>query len=238
VPRNVTPLHFKQFSIHQEKCAHKVGTDGTLLGAWASFENATRVLDIGTGTGLIALMAAQRTSSQTIVEAVELSQAACEQARENISRSPWNDKIKVHHTSIQEFTSTQQFDCIVSNPPYFNNSFKSPNPQRVVPRHTDTLSFESLLLQVKRLLTIGGKFSLILPFTEGLHFIEMAKTHSFFISRQWSFRTRSGKPIERWLLEFSTQYVEIDKGEVLLYNKGDDWSDEYKRLTHEFYLKL
>jgi tRNA1Val (adenine37-N6)-methyltransferase len=236
--RKDLPFHFKQFSIHQDKCAHKVGTDGTLLGAWVNLEVATRVLDIGTGSGLIALMAAQRTPSQAVIEAVELSQAAYEQAKENVSRTLWADKIKIHHTSIQEFTSTQQFDCIVSNPPFFNNSFKPPNKQRVAPRHTDTLSFESLLQQVNRLLTINGRFSLILPYTEGLQFINMANEYSFFVSRQCSFRTRVSKPIERWLLEFSRQFTQVDKNEILLYSKDEEWSDEYKLITREFYLKL
>ncbi len=231
-------FRFKKFEIEDANCAHKVGTDGTLLGAWATVENANYVLDIGTGSGLIALMVAQRTVESTAIEAIELSQAAYEQAIENTAQSPWAEKVKIHHTSLQQFQSQQKFDCIISNPPYFNNSFKPPNQSRVAPRHTDTLSFEELIAHSKRLLTDSGKLNLILPYAEGLQFIELARQQSLFVTRQWSFRTRKEKPIERWLLELSQIPAGAESNEILLYTKGEEWSDQYKSLTRDFYLNL
>jgi tRNA1Val (adenine37-N6)-methyltransferase len=230
-------FRFKQFTIYDSQCSHKVGTDGTLLGAWTTLENAKHILDIGTGSGLIAIMAAQRTREQSSVEAIEVSQPDCEQALENIRRSPWPDKIKIYHTSLQKFHSAQKFDCIISNPPYFNNSYKPPNESRITPRHTDTLSFEELITHSRRLLKDTGRLNVVMPYAEGLQFIELAKQQGFYITRQWSFLTRQEKPIERWLLEFSLESLEVETGEILLYSKGGEWSDGYKELTKEFYLK-
>jgi tRNA1Val (adenine37-N6)-methyltransferase len=231
-------FRFKKFGIEDANCAHKVGTDGTLLGAWASVENANHVLDIGTGSGLIALMVAQRTAESTTIDAIELSHAAYEQATENAIQSPWSHKVKIHHTSLQEFHAEQNFDCILSNPPYFSNSFKPPNESRIAPRHTDTLSFEELIAHSKRLLTNDGKLNVILPYAEGVQFIELAKQHALYLTRQWGFRTRKEKPIERWLLEFSQLPEAIETNEILLYAKAEEWSDQYKDLTRDFYLKL
>jgi tRNA1Val (adenine37-N6)-methyltransferase len=215
----------------------KVGTDGVLLGAWTNLINTTYILDIGTGTGVIALMLAQR-AKQAIIDAVEIEQEAFEDATENIASSPWADRIRVHHHSIQDFNSTTQFDLIVSNPPFFQNSFKPPDAKRGVARHTQHLTFPELLNTVKKFLAPSGKLSIILPYTEGLEFITLASTYRFHCSRKWSFRTRAEKPIERWLLEFSNMKVVPEEGEILLYKNEDEWSDGYKELTRDFYLKL
>lgn len=231
-------FRFKQFTIEDANSAHKIGTDGTLLGAWVNITGKKHILDVGTGSGLIALMAAQRSSHDVVIEAVELSQTAFEQAKENVQQSPWFDKIQIHLLSIQQFKSNKKFDCIISNPPYFNNSFKPPDKDRITPRHTDTLSFEDLLIHSKRLLTSKGKLNVILPYTEGLKFINLAKELSLYLTRQWSFRTRAEKPVERWLLEFCAVSNSVEKGEILLYSKNEEWSEEYKNLTKDFYLKL
>lgn len=229
---------FKQFAIEDNRCAHKVGTDGTLLGAWVNVENAKTILDVGTGSGLIALMLAQRSDATSHVDAIDIVATDCSQASDNVKRSPWSRKISIHNTSLQEFDSSRKFDCIVSNPPFFNNSFKPPVQSRITPRHTDTLPFEELVQYSKRLLTQGGRLNVILPYTEGLQFIEMAKANSLHLTRQWSFRTRPEKAIERWLLEFGQTPASLEKGEILLYEKDDDWSESYRGLTREFYLKL
>lgn len=235
--RVVRGFQFKQFIIHDDRCAHKVGTDGTLLGAWLNLQHAENLLDIGTGSGLIALMLAQRSAENVCIEGVELTLSDYSQAKENVQQSPWSKKITLHHVAIQQFQSDKKFDCIASNPPYFNKSFKPPDESRIVPRHTETLSFEDLLIHSKRLLSTTGTLNVILPYTEGQQFIELAKSHGFFLSRQWSFRTREAKTIERWLLEFSLQPVSCETGEILLYREGDEWSDGYKQLTKPFYLK-
>lgn len=231
-------FHFKQFSIRHDRSSMKVGTDGVLLGTWADAGKATHILDIGTGTGVIALLLAQRTEPNVTIEAIEIDQHAFEDASENFSASPWKNRLKLHHGPVQNFTLSYQFDLIISNPPYFQDSFKPPNAQRVVARHTENLSFLELLDTTTKLLSENGKLNIILPYTEGLQFIALAEENNLHCSRKWSFRTRKEKPIERWLLEFSKTETETEEGEILLYTSGDEWSPEYKTLTRDFYLKL
>jgi len=217
----------------------KVGTDGVLLGAWTNVEHASTILDVGTGSGLIALMLAQRTTDKVQIDAIEIEQHAFEQASDNIKDTPWYYRVTAHHAALQEFESTCRYDLIVSNPPYFQNSQKPPDEKRVQARHTISLSYPELLLSSAKLLNSSGRLSVVLPFTEGLQFVTLAGQHNLHCSRQWSFRTRREKPIERWLLEFSfTPLSTPETGEILLYKHGEEWSDAYKKLTREFYLKL
>lgn len=231
-------FHFKQFSVRHDRSSMKVGTDGVLLGAWADVKGANHILDIGTGTGVIALMLAQRSEDSATIEAVEIDQSAFEDAAENFNASPWKKKLTLHHQSVQDFTSAKKFDLIISNPPYFQDSFKPPNTQRIVARHTENLNFRELLDAATKLLSKNGKLNVILPYTEGLQFIALAEENNLHCSRKWSFRTRKEKPIERWLLEFSKTKTETEEGEILLYSFGDEWSLAYKKLTRDFYLKL
>lgn len=231
-------FRFKKFSLEDNRCAHKVGTDGTLLGAWANLDDAKNILDIGTGSGLIALMLAQRSNSAAHIDAIDIAASDCSQASDNVKNSPWPRKVSIHHTRLQDFEPEKKFDCIVSNPPFFNNSFKPPVQSRITPRHTDTLPFNELIEHSKRLLTKDGRLQVILPQAEGTHFIELAKNKSLHLIRQWSFRTRKEKPIERWLLSFTQDISPLETGEILLYEKDDDWSESYRLLTRDFYLKL
>jgi len=217
----------------------KVGTDGVLLGAWTNLQHANTILDIGTGSGLIALMLAQRTADNVLIDAIEIEQHAFEQANENIKNTSWHDRVFTHHVALQEFESPRRYDLVVSNPPYFQNSQKPPNEKRGQARHTTSLSYPELLSSSATLLNSAGRLSVILPFTEGLQFIALATRYNLHCSRQWSFRTRREKPIERWLLEFSFAATPVpETGEILLYKHGEEWSDAYKELTREFYLKL
>ena len=216
----------------------KVGTDGVLLGAWVNLNKATTLLDVGTGTGVIALMLAQRTTSAATITAVELEHDAFLQAVENVALSPWPEKVVVAQSAIQNYFPNHKFDLIVSNPPYFQNSQKPPDEKRELSRHTVTLSFLELIEAVQRLLTDQGKFNVILPNHEGMAFVDLAAKNNFYCSRQWAFRTRQEKPVERWLLEFSRQpTIDKEKGEIVLYKAADVWSDTYKSLTRAFYLK-
>jgi tRNA1Val (adenine37-N6)-methyltransferase len=233
-----THFQFKQFEVQHDRSTMKVGTDAVLLGAWAHVANATRVLDIGTGSGIIALMAAQRTAPTTQIDAVEIEGQDAAQAAENFLASPWSDRLHIHVTPIQAFAPSQSYDVVLSNPPYFINSQEPPNKRRHEARHTVTLDHTALLAAVDRLLHTQGTFNVVLPYTEGLQFIDLAKQHGFFCTRQYSFRTREGKPIERWLLEFSRMERETDTGEILLYKEELEWSDSYVELTRDFYLKL
>ena len=231
-------FHFKKFSVRHDRSGMKVGTDGVLLGAWTDVKRATQILDIGTGTGVIALMLAQRASEAVTIDAVEIDDQAYADAQENIAASPWHDRIHIHHTAIQNFVTSTQFDLIVSNPPYFQKSYKPPAAQRETARHTGQLTFENILFVTEKLLTPTGKLNVIFPYTEGLQFIDMAQHKGLHCSRKCIFRTRANKPVERLLLEFSWQKTTPEEGDILLYNEGENWSVGYKTLTRDFYLKI
>ena len=231
-------FHFKQFSVNQNKSTHKVGTDGVLLGAWASIDNATRILEIGTGSGVISLMLAQRTSDNVSLDAIEIEKEDADQALHNVSKSPWPEKIKIHHTALQDFFPEKKYDLIISNPPYFVNSWLPPDKRRGQARHTHLLSFGELLQSSIRLLNIDGRLAIILPYQESLFFIEQAKKDGLFCIRRCAFRSRVHKPIERLLLEFSLKEEKVISEELTLYQDHDEWSDAYRRLTRDFYLKI
>jgi tRNA1Val (adenine37-N6)-methyltransferase len=234
-----THFRFKKFTVAHGRSTMKVGTDAVLLGAWVHVRNAQQILDIGTGSGTIALMLAQRSvDTGATIDAVEIEETDALQAKENFTTSPWSSRIHLHHVAIQQFRPYKYYDVIVSNPPYFNNSQKPPDTKRHQARHTVTLPYDELIAATLRLLYEDGSFNVILPFTEGLHFIDVAKQHGLFCSRQFSFRSKAQKPIERLLLEFRKTENTIETGEIVLYQDNEKWSDEYIRLTSDFYLKL
>jgi tRNA1Val (adenine37-N6)-methyltransferase len=230
-------FRFKQFIVRHDRSSMKVGTDGVLLGAWTGVKGAHTILDLGTGTGIIALMLAQRTSGNSIIEAVEVDEQACRDAEENFSSSPWKERLTLHQTSIQSFAPGKLFDLVVSNPPYFKNSMKPPDKQREHARHTATLSHADILHAAERLLEKKGRLAIILPFQEGNDFIELAGPGLNCI-RKCAFRTRKNKPIERWLLEFSATRRKMEEEELVLYSGPGQWSSPYIALTKSFYLKL
>lgn len=221
-----------------QRSTMKVGTDAVLLGAWVNIHQAMHILDIGTGNGTIALMLAQRSGELAEIDAVEIEETDALQAGKNFSDSPWAQKIHLRHSSIQNFFPEKKYDLIVSNPPYFNNSQSPPDSKRYLARHTISLTYQDLINSVIRLLTEDGRFNVILPFTEGLQFIELAAKSMLHCRRKYSFRTRAEKKIERWLLEFSREKSVLETGEITLYKDGEVWSDVYVALTRDFYLKL
>ncbi|MEO7992147.1 MAG: methyltransferase [Chryseolinea sp.] len=231
-------FQFKQFVVHHDRCTMKVGTDAVLLGAWVNVNHVNRILDIGAGSGVIALMLAQRSSEYVHIDAVEIGHQDALQAKENIHNSPWPNRISIYEVPIQQFQSETKYDLIISNPPYFNNSFQPPDKKRLHTRHTVSLDFNELLLAVAQLLKPDGRFNVILPFTEGLEFIGLASQHTLYCSRQWSFRSRNEKPIERLLLEFRLQSSKKEEGEIVHYKETEEWAEDYKMLTKDFYLKL
>lgn len=234
--RDKSVFRFKQFSIGHRQATMKVGTDGVLLGAWTNIENAKRILDVGTGTGVIALMLAQRTLAHVRIDAIDISKEDCEVAHENVKQCPWPDKVVVYHSSLQEFIS-EPYDLIVSNPPYFINSYKPPIEKRTQARHTETLSQIDLLNHSKRLLSSTGRLSVILPETEAQLLVKLSSKQGWFCTHSCHFRSRQSKPVERILLELSLNKQPHQTEELVLYESGETWTEAYKRLTKEFYLK-
>jgi tRNA1Val (adenine37-N6)-methyltransferase len=229
-------FRFKQFVIKQEGAAMKVGTDGVLLGAWTDVDNATQVLDIGTGSGVIALMIAQRCEAN--IQAVEIDSASALQAKNNFESSPWKDRLAVEAISVQEYVQKQpsKFDLIVSNPPYFNKSLKPPTPERILTRHTDQLSNEDLLAAVSKLLLPKGRFCAIFPFAEGNIFIAQAVNYGIFCNKKLYVKTKPDNPILRILIEFSFEKSKLVEDTISIHSEEGEYTDHYKSLTSEFYL--
>jgi tRNA1Val (adenine37-N6)-methyltransferase len=236
--KQVRDFRFKQFTVSQHGSTHKVGTDGVLLGAWVNVEGRKRILEIGTGSGVIALMLAQRTPSDALIDAVEIQHEDAIQAKENSARSAWKERIFIYETSIQNFDIGKKYNLIVSNPPFFVNSWLPPSGKRTIVRHTENLTFDELLEAVTRMLASDGLFAVILPHAEALVLIEKAKALQLNNVRQCAFRSRAHKPIERLLLEFSYGDHPTVLEQLVLHGEGEEWSDDYKRLTQDFYLKI
>lgn len=231
---------FKQFHIDHSKCAMKVGTDGTLIGAWASMPyTECRILDIGTGTGLIAIMAAQRAPKAQII-GIDIDSDCIEQARENVAASPWSERINIIHSSLQEFSSSEDLDIIISNPPYFVDSLLSPDEKRATARHTTSLSFSDLCDGVERLLAQDGIFALILPPAEAERFLSVARGR-LFLKRRCDVWSTPESGIKRVMMELQKQPPEelptIEK--LIIEDSGPmGYSAEYRELTRDFYLKF
>ena len=228
---------FKEFTIEQDRCAMKVGTDGVLLGAWANCDSAKKGLDIGTGTGLVALMLAQR--SNAVIDAVEIDTEAAKQAKENVEKSPWDDRIEVINQSFQEFTKMggKKYDLIVSNPPYFQNAFFAPDEKRTNARHNSNLQLEDLLTGTQKLLSEDGILSIILPYLEGNMFILKASELGLFCVRQTKVLPKPNREPKRLLLEFMKTKKPLVEQEIIIeLNKRHEYSEAYKNLTQDFYL--
>ena len=227
---------FKQFSVEQSGAAMKVGTDGVLLGAWVGISADTkRVLDVGTGTGLLALMVAQRAAEAQIV-AVEIEPQAAEQARVNVTSSPWAERIEVVCTDAKEYASEQKFDLVISNPPYFTASLHSPDAERNLARHTDTLSLSALCSLAVRLLSDSGRLAVVLP-ADCERSIRMAAIGAgLHPTRLCRVRTSSAKQPKRALMEFSRRGDGEQQSELVISHKGEP-TEEYVELIRDFYLK-
>lgn len=212
----------------------KVGTDGVLLGAWVRAEDAKRILDIGTGTGLIALMLAQK--SPAPVDAIDIDRPSFEQATQNARTSPWADRVRVIHSSLQDFKPGYRYDLIVSNPPYFIDSFKAPGEARNMARSAShSLSYEELLHGVGRLLNNTGRFCVILPFKEGQLFREKAEQNGLFCNHLVNIKTGRDKPFKRVLMEFSRREEELVEEELVIHYDERQFTEEYKSLTRDYY---
>ncbi|HOY04462.1 MAG TPA: methyltransferase [Saprospiraceae bacterium] len=233
-------FHFKRCSIVQEGVTHPVGTDAVLLGAWADIAGARRILDIGTGTGVIALMLAQRTENQRgiQIDAVEIHPDSAMCAGRNFAASPWADHLNVFETTIQNFAeiADNQYDLIISNPPFFSEKTKAPDETRRLGRHTATLPPNEMLAAVNKLLTPNGRFVVVLPVQEGWRLCESAVPAGLYWTLIAEVRGRREKPVERLLIEFQRDPYPFRKESILIYEDGLRYSTQYQELTQDFYL--
>lgn len=230
-------FQFKQFAIRQDRTPMKVGTDGVLLGAWAELEYAKNILDIGTGTGLIALMSAQRNSSARI-DAIEIEPDACRQAQENVSASPWSDRIKIIESPLQDFKPGKVYDSIICNPPFFINSTPTPDNGRTLARHCNSLPHTELIDHVVRLLNTRGTFSVILPVNEAKEMITYAQNHQLYPRHITRVHPTPAKPAKRYLIQFSGAPETTTEDELIIELSRHQYSNEYVGLTREFYFLM
>lgn len=197
---------------------------------------AKRILDVGTGSGVIALMLAQRTDDEAKIDAIEIEKEDASQAKENVLLAPWPNKVFAFKTSLQNFNSSTKYDLIVSNPPYFINSLLPPSHHRRRTRHAEQLTFEELIIHSIRLLNPTGTLAVILPFNEGNDFKQLASKNGIHLKRQLAFYSRKEKPQERWLFEFGFEQVKLKEEKLILYEADDTKSNDYINLTKDFYL--
>ena len=226
---------FKQFAVEQSGAAMKIGTDGVLLGAWVDVVNANRVLDVGTGTGVIALMMAQRSGAQTIV-GVDIEQGAVECAVANFASSPWAGRLMAVQSSVQDFED-EKFDLIVSNPPYFSHSLLCPDSCRTTARHTTSLTLEQLDASVCRMLEKRGRFALILPTEQMERYLALTQLN---LVRRCDVRSRSESETIRTMAELSFGGREsvVCESLTIYEDEGRQYTAQYRELTKDFYLKF
>ncbi|GGG28892.1 tRNA1(Val) (adenine(37)-N6)-methyltransferase [Pontibacter amylolyticus] len=233
-----TYFQFKQFRINQDLCAMKVCTDSCVFGAYVEVRQAKRLLDIGTGTGLLALMVAQR--SEAVVEAVEINPEAQAQARQNFLESPWADRLLLHPMPLQEFAEpcTQQYDVILSNPPFFLASLKSNDAAKNTAKHTGDLLFEDILTFAQKHLTESGKLYLLLPPAEANHFAELAKTHALYLNETLEVYTRTGGKCIRHVQTYTFGPTEqaVTKTLDIREEDGKTYTEDFTALLRDYYL--
>lgn len=239
------PFKFKKFTIHQDKCAMKVGTDAVLLGAWTSLENQPfSILDIGAGTGIISLMLAQRSHSVPIaigtIDAIEIDEEAYEQCVENFENSSWGDLLFCYHASLLEFTEEieDKYDLIISNPPFYSDSYKTENIQRDLARFSDALPFEHLVDGISKLLSEKGIFSVIIPFREEKKIKTLASGVQLFPNKILHVKGNPSSEIKRSLISFSFNKTEVKTEELIIETSRHQYTNDYISLTKDFYLKM
>ena len=232
-------FRFKQFTVYHDRCAMKVGTDGVLLGAWTDVNDASSILDIGTGTGIIALMLAQR-STAAVIKGVDIDGDAVEQAQENVSHTPWADRIVIEQADACRLpeTETVRYDVVVSNPPYFTETMKCPDNRRHAARHTDTLTFDKLLHAASQLMHEKGRFCVVLPASAEGSFVTEAALHHLYPCRRTAVQTKAGVPPKRVLLEFRREITRCQSDTLTIEDTPGTYSAQYRALTGDFYLNM
>lgn len=233
-------FQFKQFSVYQDQCAMKVGTDGVLLGAWTSVaHNPYTILDIGAGTGILSLMMAQRSNAQQI-EAIEIDDDAFEQCAENFENSPWNDRLFCFHASLLEYIEAvdEKFDLIICNPPFYSEDYKTKDKSRDLARFSDAMPMEHIIFAVIHFLSKKGKFSIVLPFKEEEKYIEEASLIDLFPNRILRIKGNPTSAVKRSLIEFSFRESTTKINELIIETERHQYTQDYINLSKDFYLKM
>ncbi|WP_299162191.1 methyltransferase [uncultured Tenacibaculum sp.] len=237
------PFKFKEFTVHQDKTAMKIGTDAVLLGAWCELgEFPDSILDIGSGTGVISLMLAQRSDAMTI-DAVEIDENAYEQTVENFEQSDWGDRLFCYSASFNDFADEMAeeeeiYDVIVSNPPFYTDDFETKDEARNKARFTSSLTFEALLKGVSKILSERGLFSVIIPYKEEAKFVQLAKENRLLVNRVCRVKGNETSEIKRSMLTFSFQELEVQEENLVIEKERHLYTDAYIELTKDFYLKM
>ena len=241
------PFKFKEFTINQDQCAMKIGTDSVLLGAWASIEKIPlSVLDIGAGTGVLSLMLAQRCSAE-LIDAIEIDDNAFEQCVDNFEQSPWGDRLFCYHASLEEFIEEieDKYDLIICNPPFYSEDYKTKSDQRDLARFQDAMPFEHLLKSVSKLLSENGIFSVVIPYKEEAGLISLASNFNIYPNNILHVKGNPTSNIKRSLVEFSFRAVPAGRqesaikiDELIIEIARHQYTEAYKSLTKDFYLKL
>ncbi|MCR5570597.1 MAG: methyltransferase [Paludibacteraceae bacterium] len=231
-------FRFKQFNIEQDRCAMKVGTDGVLIGSWCNTTGVKTVLDVGCGTGLIALMVAQRCNGEATITGLEIDQEAAEQAKENVAGSPWSKTVTIIHTSMQDYRPDTTIDLVVSNPPYFTNALKAPDAKRSAARHNDSLSVEDLVHFAKQHLSATGRLSVVLPCEEAKRLVFEGIACGLYLQRTTSVQTKANKQPKRMLVELGKEKAPSPQEDTLVLGEGADnkMTTQFKALVRDFYL--
>ena len=235
VEAGLEPFQFKQFKVGHDRCRTRVGTDAVVLGAWAECKKAERILDVGTGSGVIALMLAQRNDSAEVV-GVEIDAEAAEQAKENALFSPWADRVTIEHADIQGYASRtdDRYDLIVCNPPFFSGGGLNAG-SRLAMRTTKKLPHGDLLSAFRTLLTETGRGVVVLPYIEGLRFSELARSYGLYPVRILQLRTEDEQPIERLVIQLERKRMEPIRYDLVMKYEGGEPTRQFKRLTKAFY---
>ena len=234
------PFKFKEFTINQDQCAMKVGTDGVLLGAWTSIDkNPFSILDIGAGTGILSLMLAQRAHAE-LIDAIEIDDSAFEQCVENFEQSQWGDRLFCYHASLAEFTEEidDAYDLIICNPPFYSEDYKTDSTRRDLARFQDAMPFENLIENVSKLLCENGVFSVVIPFKEETNFIQIASKYKLYPNRVLQVQGNPSSGIKRSLIEFSFRVSETIIESLIIETERHQYTEDYIKLTKDFYLKM